>query len=87
VVSDGVGLFIVNVDGTRLHRLAPRVADERHPRRSPDGQWLLHTASIGSGNRADTDIWCQSTNGATGYPVIRGAGRQEMGTWLTPGSR
>jgi len=87
VASDSVGLFTVSLDGTALRRVPPGGADERHPRWSPDGKWLLFTSSTGSGNAANSDVWCQSADGTRRLPLVVGPGRQEMGTWLSATSR
>jgi Tol biopolymer transport system component len=81
--SDG-DLFVVNADGTGLHRLLATPRLELPNAWSPDGRKILFTRSFG--DRA-SDVYVMNADGTNVRRLTRAVGVDVGGTWSPDGSR
>lgn len=69
--AGGVAVFVINVDGTHLHRVTPyplQAGD--HPDWSPDGRWIL-LRSNEDGNFLDSELYVVHADGTGLHAITR----------------
>jgi TolB protein len=81
--SDG-DLFVVNADGTNLHRLLATPRPEWPDAWSPDGRKILFTRSFGD---RDSDVYVMDADGTNVRRLTRAVRQDVGGTWSPDGSR
>jgi tricorn protease-like protein len=85
----GDGVWMVNTDGTDLHRLTAALAWSMDARWSPDGSHLLFTGSE-TGSIGAERLWTIDADGTdlnVVSPDSGGSGRDREGDWSPDGSR
>jgi WD40 repeat protein len=86
--AGGEGIWVVNSDGTDLHRLTPESLSSDDAHWSPDGSHLLFTGRQSvKGSRVE-GLWTVATDGTGLSPVINSTGgHNEDADWSPDGSR
>ena len=84
--ASGDELWIVNADGTDLHRLTAALAVSMFAQWSPDGSHLLFSGTQTVGT--DVGLWTIDADGTGLTPIVTGTGgRDENADWSPDGSR
>lgn len=74
-------LVVVGVDGTNRRTLITE-GHNWYPRWSPDGRWLVYTATVAGGAKGDIDIFAIAASGG-GEPIrlVSSPKREQEGSW------
>ena len=76
--SDRGELYVVNADGTDLHRIGERTHQRGHPVWSPDGSLIAYTGQPLADPYQQTSSWVITPDGLTDKEVIPAEGGWEM---------
>ncbi len=73
--------FICDASGANLRQIPNGVPDERRPRWSPSGAWLVITGATGAHSAPNTDLWVARIDGPRRQRVTQEDTRQEYASW------
>jgi Tol biopolymer transport system component len=65
-------IFVVNRDGTGLHRLTAWPGEDGWPSWSPDGKSIAFTSTHNLPNRGDHALWVMRADGSAKHRIVRG---------------
>ena len=82
-VADGRSeIWFVGADGSDPRSLTDTFIDEYSPEWSPDGEWILFSAGVGSDGHGTFDLWLMRADGTDRRVVSKAANTEGWQKWL-----